>query len=156
MRPSSVPFWWLVRRVVDGKAGYYDAANTAWFAHQAWGEPFLSREDAEETAKSTGEPSARVVRVHARIPEPKLPAWVKPVAFQYQEVQVWRRTGRSTWEQHVFPVTSTGNLWVSETVLHTPTGAHRSMHSPIGIAPDIWAEAAQRAAKMLRARKAGK
>jgi hypothetical protein len=124
--------------------------------HQREAGRHMVRGDAAGFAAWWDNNTHRVVKVHARIPEPKLPAWVKPVAFQYQEVQVWRRTGRSTWEQHVFPVTSTGNLWVSETVLHTPTGAHRSMHSPIGIAPDIWAEAAQRAAKMLRARKAGK
>ena len=151
---NSVPFWWLVRRVVAGKAGYYDAANTAWFAHQAWGEPFLSREDAEETAKSTGEPSARAVRVHARIPEPKLPAWVKPVAFQYQHVQVWRAEG-GRWTQCVFAVSGNG-LRITETITHAPAGIHRPQALWPYVPPDVWTEAAQRAAKMLRARKAAR
>jgi hypothetical protein len=153
---NSVPFWWLVRRSVDGKAGYYDAANTAWFAHQAWGEPFLSREDAEETAKSTGEPSARAVRVHARIPEPKLPAWVKPVAFQYQHVQVWRQHRPGAWTQYVFYVSTAADLSVKEAVVHprgaAPWGASDVVSAPV----DVWTEAAQRAAKMLRARKAAR
>lgn len=151
---NSVPFWWLVRRVVAGKAGYYDAANTAWFAHQAWGEPFLSREDAEETAKSTGEPSARAVRVHARIPEPKLPAWVTALSFQYQHVQVWRREG-GRWTQCVFAVSGNG-LRITETITHAPAGIHRPQTLWPHVPHDVWAEAAQRAAKMLRARKAGK
>jgi hypothetical protein len=150
---NNVPFWWVVKHR-DG--GYLGEHVDKHVQHQREAGRHMVRGDAAGFAAWWDNNTHRVVKVHARIPEPKLPAWVKPVAFQYQEVQVWRRTGRSTWEQHVFPVTSTGNLWVSETVLHTPTGAHRSMHSPIGIAPDIWAEAAQRAAKMLRARKAGK
>lgn len=150
---NNVPFWWVVKHR-DG--GYLGEHVDKHVQHQREAGRHMVRGDAAGFAAWWDNNTHRVVKVHARIPEPKLPAWAKPVAFQYQHVQVWRRTGRSTWEQHVFPVTSTGNLWVSETVLHTPTGAHRSMHSPIGIAPDIWAEAAQRAAKMLRARKAGK
>ncbi len=151
MKPNSVPFWWVVKHR-DG--GYWATANGSWLTPgQAEAFAFVRRPRLGILRKRQGN---HVVRVHARIPEPKLPAWAKPVAFQYQHVQVWRRTGRSTWEQHVFPVTSPGDIWVSETVLHTPTGAHRSMHSPIGIAPDVWAEAAQRAAKMLRARKAAR
>ena len=150
---NNVPFWWVVKHR-DG--GYLGEHVDKHVQHQREAGRNWAREDAQFAADWWDDDTHHVVKVHARIPEPKLPAWAKPVAFQYQHVQVWRRTGRSTWEQHVFPVTSPGDIWVSETVLHTPTGAHRSMHSPIGIAPDIWAEAAQRAAKMLRARKAGK
>jgi len=154
---NSVPFWWLVRRVVDGKAGYYDAANTAWFAHQAWGEPFLSRYAAEETAKSTGEPSARAVRVHARIPEPKLPAWVKPLAFLYHHVQVFFRLRPAAWVQYVFYVSVTGDLSVKEAVVHEEGEAPRMESRDVVAAHfDVWAEAAARAAKMLRARKAAR
>jgi hypothetical protein len=153
---NSVPFWWLVRRVVDGKAGYYDAANTAWFAHQAWGEPFLSREDAEETAKSTGEPSARVVRVHARIPEPKLPAWVKPVILGDERYLVGvRRVYPSEVTEYTFHVADSGALAAVDLWQHTPDGK-RFCGGFTAAPPNVWAEAAQRAAKMLRARKAAR
>ena len=153
MKPSSIPFWWVVKHRDGGYLGEHVDKHVQ--RQREAGRHFL-RENAAVASEWWGDLNHYVVKVHARIPDPKLPAWVKPVAFQYQHVQVWRRTGGSTWEQHVFPVTSTGNLWVSETVLHTPTGAHRPTHSPIGIAPDVWAEAAQRAAKMLRARKAAR
>lgn len=151
MKQSSVPFWWVVR----SERGYYDT-DLGWFPRQAHAEPFMSRgaaENAEANLPLFSAKSARVVRVHARIPDPKLPAWVTPIAFQYRHVQVWRAVPGG-FGQYVFRVAGCecGCIRLTETIGHSPDGVRRPQ-TPADVPPDVWAEAAARAAKMLRAMK---
>ena len=153
MKPSSVPFWWVVRHRDGGYLGDWVDKHVQ---HQREAGRCSTREDAEFAAAWWEDAAHYVVKVHARIPEPKLPAWVKPVAFQYQHVQVWRQHRPGAWTQYVFYVSTAADLSVKEAVVHprgaAPWGASDVVSAPV----DVWAEAAQRAAKMLRARKAGK
>lgn len=151
MKPSSVPFWWVVRHRDGGYIGEYVDKHVQ---HQREAGRNWAREDAQFAADWWDDDTHHVVKVHARIPEPKLPAWVTALSFQYQHVQVWRREG-GRWTQCVFAVSGNG-LRITETITHAPAGIHRPQALWPHVPPDVWAEAAQRAAKMLRARKAGK
>ena len=148
MKQSSVPFWWVVR----SERGYYDT-DLGWVPRQAHAEPFMSRgaaENAEANLPLFSAKSARVVRVHARIPDPKLPAWVTPIAFHYRHVQVWRLS-EGVCLQYVFSV-SAAHVCLTESAVHRRAGINRPS-TPWDATADVWTEAAARAAKMLRAMK---
>lgn len=153
MKPSSIPFWWVVKHRDGGYLGEHVDKHVQ--RQREAGRHFL-RENAAVASEWWGDLNHYVVKVHARIPDPKLPAWVKPVAFQYQHVQVWRQHRPGAWTQYVFYVSTAADLSVKEAVVHphgaAPWGASDVVSAPV----DVWAEAAQRAAKMLRARKAAR
>jgi hypothetical protein len=154
VKPSSVPFWWVVKHRDGGYIGEYVDKHVQ---HQREAGRNWAREDAEFAAAWWEDAAHYVVKVHARIPEPKLPAWVKPLAFHYRHVQVFFRLRPAAWVQYVFYVSVTGDLSVKEAVVHEEGEAPRMESRDVVAAHfDVWAEAAQRAAKMLRARKAGK
>ena len=148
---NSVPFWWVVKHRDGGYIGEYVDKHVQ---HQREAGRNWAREDAEFAAAWWEDAAHYVVKVHARIPEPKLPAWVKPLAFHYQHVQVWRQHRPGAWTQYVFYVSTAADLSVKEAVVHprgaAPWGASDVVSAPV----DVWTEAAQRAAKMLCARKA--
>ncbi len=151
---NSVPFWWVVK----SSLGYFDT-DFGWFQRQAHGEAFFSRAAAEHALTDVPlrkSVSVRVVRVHARIPELKLPAWVKPLILGDERYLVGvRRVYPSEVTEYTFHVADSGALAAVDLWRHTPDGK-RFCGGFTAAPPDVWAEAAQRAAKMLRARKAGK
>lgn len=156
MKPRNVPFWWVIK----GGSGYLDSA-LGWLPRQSLGERFTTRHDAKKRlARLMSNPNTcresmapAVVLVHAKPRGPKVPAWVKPVVFHYRNVQVFRES-EGMWTQYVFHVSGCLTMNLSEGVIHTEGLALR--RSKVAASVDVWAEAAQRAAKLLREQKAKK
>ncbi len=147
MKQGSVPFWWVVKYYGGGYLGEY--VNTH-VEHRSEAKPYTLRHDAKLAADWWGDGAHRVVKVHARIPDPKLPAWVTPIAFHYRHVQVWRLS-EGVCLQYVFSV-SAAHVCLTESAVHRRAGINRPS-TPWDATADVWTEAAARAAKMLRAMK---
>lgn len=90
--------------------------------------------------------AAALVRVWARLPEPKLPQWVDPTPLDAGEVEVWRR-GEACWQRYVVRVGLVVSIRRAED--HMPEGV--THYTNVDAAPpDVWVEAGLRAAAMLR------
>jgi hypothetical protein len=96
---------------------------------------------------------AKVVRVWARLPKPRLPQWVDPTPLDAGEVEVWR-SHSVTATRYVFAV-ERGLLCPQRFVhyIRTPDGQKAKpigLQAMISMPPDVWIEAGLRAAAMLR------
>lgn len=122
-RPDRSPFYWILRNRDDGRPFCLDGKR----------QRYTNVYDAAAMCQSY----QRVVRVHARIPEPKLPAWVTPIAFQYRHVQVWRAVPGG-FGQYVFRVAGCecGCLRLTETIGHSPDGVRRPQ-TPADVPPAV-------------------
>ncbi len=150
---NNVPFWWVVKHR-DG--GYLGEHVDKHVQHQREAGRHMVRGDAAGFAAWWDNNTHRVVKVHARIPEPKLPAWVKQVILGDERYLVGvRRVYPSEVTEYTFHVADSGALAAVDLWQHTPDGK-RFCGGFTAAPPDVWAEAAQRAAKMLRARKAAR
>lgn len=135
------PFWYVVKR----DDGYYCATGlTGWTALQACAWPYIDRGEAQEDAERHG---GRVVRVWARLSEPKIPADVTPFQPPWLgAIVVWR--GRV---QYMFGV-AVEDLVLDEVRTYRK-GQAESVASRRTAPPDAWIEAALRARAMLRAQR---
>lgn len=136
MTPDRSLFYWILRNRDDGRPLCLDGKR----------QRYTNVYDAAAMCQSY----QRVVKVHARIPDPKLPAWVTPIAFHYRHVQVWRLS-EGVCLQYVFSV-SAAHVCLTESAVHRRAGVNRPS-TPWDATADVWTEAAARAAKMLRAMK---
>lgn len=151
---NNVPFWWVVKHR-DG--GYLGEHVDKHVQHQREAGRHMVRGDAAGFAAWWDNNTHRVVKVHARIPEPKLPAWAKLGRLGPEQVCVVRvvdpRLMIKSWTFHVAENGELAPLWKRA---HIPSDPNMDNGDIRSAPPDVWAEAAARAARMLRARKAGK
>jgi hypothetical protein len=95
------------------------------------------------------QPDDRVVLVHARIPEPKLPDWMCRTALGPRMFAVFAIAPTRVTE-HIFEVTEGGAVRPISRVTHTANGAETWGPADVW-KPEVLAEAAARAAKIVRA-----
>jgi hypothetical protein len=100
------------------------------------------------------QPDDRVVLVHARIPEPKLPDWMCRTALGPRMFAVFVIASTRVTE-HIFEVTDGGAVRPISRVTHTANGAETWGPADVW-KPEVLAEAAARAAKIVRAEKRSK
>lgn len=140
------PLFWYV---VKGPMGYLDP-GVDWWPTQSLAAPFLFRSSAKHARDEYAASSGRVVLVHARLPRPKLPDWMTPTPLRPRQFVVTRVGKDRVWEW-VFEVDS-GAYYPVETICHSGRGAE-CFGPAKALKPDVGAEAAQRAAHMLRAQR---
>lgn len=139
------PFWWVVRST-EGKDRRYLTSNGVW-GRQGQAEPFLSSRQARGMAMLY---RARPVRVWARLPKPKLPAWVQPLALNTWQIAVFEHVGKTIWEYvfHVSPMGAPSFVTAHKHICRTTASdAPMDTRRP---SPDVWIEAACRAKARLR------
>lgn len=145
--PRMKPLFWYV---VKSPMGYLDP-GVDWWPEQGLARPFVFRSSAKHARDEYAASSGRVVLVHARLPRPKLPDWMTPTPLKPRQFVVTRVRENRVWEW-IFAVSDSGSYHAVETVCHSGGGAE-VFNSVKAWKPDVGAEAAQRAAHMLRAQR---
>lgn len=151
------PFWYVVT-FANGK---YLAEEGPATRFQEDARPFLSRRKAKTRSRQSRDAGARVVRVWARLPKPRLPQWVDRHPRDDAQIEVWRHQ-KSVWRRYTFWV---GNnrvpavaaafgdvgMWLGHVEVYRP-GIDGSVEyrGECTAPPDVWVEAGLRAAAMLR------
>lgn len=145
-------FWWVVK----SPRGYLDTTveDGTWWPTRGIAEPFRSLSGAKHARDEWAPRDGRVVLVHARIPEPKLPDWMCRTALGPRMFAVFAIAPTRVTE-HIFEVTDGGAVRPISRVTHTANGAETWGPADVW-KPEVLAEAAARAAKIVRAEKRAK
>jgi hypothetical protein len=145
---NQAPFWWVV------KFGHFYRSHGRHTKIQREAECHLRRRTAARLAEMeqrAGKPQVRIVKVWARLPQPKLPAWVKPRTLEDRQFAVFDVRSRVVWE-YVFQVATVDMVYAVATSLHASDGSYH--FGEFTSAPShVWVEAAARARRVLRDRR---
>ena len=150
------PFWYVVKARGDNWSPPFDGWHYRvvgpgyiggdWTQRRAtvFTDIRVAKRRRDQCREEGGE--AKVVRIWARLPEPKLPQWVDPTPLDAGEVEAWRR-GETCWQRYVVRVGLVVSIRRAED--HMPEGV--THYTNVDAAPaDVWVEAGLRAASMLR------